>query len=124
MIEIIRKKECVDSKDNYLDFHYRNSPMNGFSFPCDEQGNVDESKLHPAGLYGFRKCKTDPDICCNGVITHLRTYTEPAVGRCHCGAEIKLGEMTNTCEKCGREYNWNGTDLAPREQWEETFNEY
>jgi hypothetical protein len=47
---------------------------------------------------------------------------ENALGRCVCGVIVELGHFTCTCD-CGREYNWNGTELAPREQWGEETGE-
>jgi hypothetical protein len=38
------------------------------------------------------------------------------VGRCVCGREVELTGNTNSCD-CGREYNWSGQELAPRDQW-------
>jgi len=50
---------------------------------------------------------------------------QPAIGRCDCGEEIVLhSRMTNTCNACGADYNWNGTRLAPREQWGEETGEH
>jgi len=40
-----------------------------------------------------------------------------------CGIEIECSEFTNTCSVCGADYNWNGTRLAPREQWGEETGE-
>lgn len=38
-------------------------------------------------------------------------------GECEvCGVTVELGHFTCTCE-CGADYNWNGSRLAPREQW-------
>jgi hypothetical protein len=50
-----------------------------------------------------------------------RTITN-AEGQCDCGAIVELGRFTCTC-RCGRDYNWNGTLLAPREQWGEETGE-
>ena len=41
---------------------------------------------------------------------------------CGCGEKLHCHAFTNTC-KCGRDYNWNGTMLAPREQWGEETGE-
>lgn len=56
----------------------------------------------------------------DGTITR---YEIPRIGRCHCGAEVELMYFTNTCEKCGRDYNTAGQELAPREQWGEETGE-
>jgi hypothetical protein len=42
--------------------------------------------------------------------------------RCHCGERLVCGEFTNTCD-CGRDYNMNGTLLAPRDRWGEETGE-
>ena len=47
------------------------------------------------------------------------------VGLCnHCGTKVDLGGFTNTCRKCGTDYNWGGQELAPREQWGEETGEH
>lgn len=47
---------------------------------------------------------------------------ENAIGRCVCGQIVELGRFTCSCD-CGRDYNWNGDELAPREQWGEETGE-
>ncbi|NQT47827.1 MAG: hypothetical protein HQ578_02495 [Chloroflexi bacterium] len=38
-----------------------------------------------------------------------------------CGQEIVYSTFTNTCSRCGTDYNFSGQRLAPRPQWcEET----
>ena len=41
---------------------------------------------------------------------------------CTCGRKVYCEGFTTTCD-CGRDYNWNGTLLAPREQWGEETGE-
>lgn len=43
-------------------------------------------------------------------------------GKCVCGEWLELNNFTNACV-CGRDYNSNGTLLAPREQWGEETGE-
>lgn len=40
-----------------------------------------------------------------------------------CGEELECPDFTNTCEKCGADYNWAGQRLAPRSQWGEETGE-
>ena len=54
---------------------------------------------------------------------YIHSGREPAVGLCHCGRKIVLEGFTNTCEACGRDYNWAGQELAPRAQWGEETGE-
>lgn len=42
---------------------------------------------------------------------------------CECGEVLVCQGFTTTCE-CGRDYNWNGHLLAPREQWGEETGEH
>jgi hypothetical protein len=34
-----------------------------------------------------------------------------------CNEEIVCYDFTNTCSKCGRDYNFAGQSLAPRSEW-------
>lgn len=42
--------------------------------------------------------------------------------RCDCGARLECQHFTNTCS-CGRDYNFAGTQLGPREFWGEETGE-
>lgn len=42
-----------------------------------------------------------------------------------CGMKLVCDRFTNTCPKCGADFNMSGSRLAPREQWgEETGESY
>ena len=41
-----------------------------------------------------------------------------------CGRVLRCYDFTNTCPKCGADYNWNGCRLAPRSQWGEETGEH
>jgi hypothetical protein len=53
-------------------------------------------------------------------ISHREPRT--VVVRCDCGTTVECESFTNTC-RCGRDYNWNGDQLAPRSQWGEETGE-
>jgi len=57
-------------------------------------------------------------------IIRQRTDSELSLGRCECGAVVELIGFTNTCEGCGKDYNWAGQALAPRECWGEETGEH
>jgi hypothetical protein len=40
-----------------------------------------------------------------------------------CRVWIECDAFTTTCDKCGADYNWNGSRLAPRSQWGEETGE-
>jgi hypothetical protein len=44
-------------------------------------------------------------------------------GKCKCGATVEFGHFTNTCDKCDRDYNSSGQELAHRSQWGEETGE-
>ena len=50
------------------------------------------------------------------------TYRVPATLKC-CGEWLSLSSFTNTCSKCGTDYNSSGSMLAPRSQWGEETGE-
>jgi len=47
----------------------------------------------------------------------------PALWRCECGNELEIPNFTNTCQKCGIDYNSSGQMLAHRSQWGEETGE-
>lgn len=51
--------------------------------------------------------------------TYVKGYTEVLC----CGHWLRCEGFTTTCEHCGSDFNWNGTRLAPREQWGEETGE-
>jgi hypothetical protein len=40
-----------------------------------------------------------------------------------CGEELECPNFTNTCPRCGADYNWAGQLLAPRYYWGEETGE-
>ena len=49
----------------------------------------------------------------------------PAIGECdNCGNQVELSGFTNTCERCGSDYNMGGDLLASRSQWGEETGEH
>jgi len=56
----------------------------------------------------------------NERITFCKVY--PIV-ECACGEKVYCSSFTNTCDKCNADYNFNGSLLAPRDQWGEETGE-
>ena len=44
--------------------------------------------------------------------------------RCDCGDWVLCEYNTNTCDRCGVDYNMSGQRLAPRSQWGEETGEH
>lgn len=123
-MEIIRKRRQCESVEYQRHFEWRDMPGAGFGFNCNETGDVDVDKLTPAGAENYRKCLDGThDVTDQGVQRYEHSWIEPAVGRCCCSAKVELDGFTNTCDRCGRDYNMSGQLLAPREQWGEETGE-
>lgn len=122
-MKIIKESEIVNAVEYLRHFDWKDDPGSGFSFPCDEYGNVNLSDK-PEAKENYEKCLSgEYDVVDLGVQKYEWTYREPAVGLCnHCNAEVELYGFTNTCE-CGTDYNWAGQELAPREFWGEETGE-
>lgn len=130
-MKIISRRQYVEGAHVHERFYeWENTPGAGFSFECDEHGNVNVDKLYPAGKESYRQCvdgsirsRTGEKVIDRGVrCRELRGYWRAAVGRCDCGREVVLSGFTNTCD-CGADYNSVGQRLAPRSQWGEETGE-
>jgi hypothetical protein len=93
----------------------------GLEFDCDSKGVIDVDALDSAALENLRECLTGE---VNGwrvqsprFNSWVQRYTIPALMRCECRHKLELYAFTNTCEKCGRDYDTGGSLLAPRSQW-------
>jgi hypothetical protein len=117
-MKIIREPSIETGVSYSLEFDYRGSRGHGFTFACDEEGNVDVDALPDAARANFGRCLCgEVDVVFRGVRRREWTYREPRVGLCDCGEEVYLDRFTNTCYGCGTDYNSAGQELAPREQW-------
>ena len=122
MIPIIKHRERKAETTYDRVFHWKTDAGSGFSFPCDKNGNL--LNLNPAAKEYLEKCLNGTfDVIDDGICPYTHSWTEPAEARCHCGHVIQLASFTNTCEKCGRDYNMSGQDLAPRRFWGEEYGE-
>jgi len=100
----------------------------GFSFACDKEGNVKIEELTEYGRKNFLACMEGEvegrKVHHVGIRQQVSHWSEPPVGECNCGQKVELGGFTNTCERCGRDYNFAGQELAPRSQWGEETGEH
>jgi len=96
----------------------------GFSFPCNENGEVDLESLHPEARKNYLACNDGTlDVIDHGILKTERRWKEPAIGKCVCGRTVSLEWFTNHCD-CGRLYNWNGTELDDPSTWGEETGEH
>lgn len=123
MGKIIRRGERVERVEYYLSFERNDLPGAGFSFPCDQQGNVYRDRLQPAGLENLADCLSGVhNVTAEGVKESHWSFWQPGILKCDCGREVELHGFTNTCQ-CERDYNQSGQLLAPRSQWGEETGE-
>jgi hypothetical protein len=123
MAHIIRQSERVTRTEYCLVFEWEGMPGAGFSFDCDQAGNVDREQLQPASLDNLEKCLSgEHAVIAKGVKTSSWSYREPGILQCDCGREVFLDGFTCPCD-CGRDYNQSGHLLAPRSQWGEETGE-
>jgi hypothetical protein len=55
---------------------------------------------------------------------HPIPMKNPKTITCDCGEEVVLYDaLTNECDGCEQLYNGGGQRLAPRDQWEESWDE-
>ncbi|MGB3203714.1 MAG: hypothetical protein WBB28_01860 [Crinalium sp.] len=129
-MEIIRRRKRVEEVYYSLDYQYKNEPGRGLSFRCnstgellDENGELVTPEQKPFWFERLKQCRKGivdgQEVIPEGILTHNYSFVEPPVGRCECGEEVELAHFTNTCDKCGADYNSSGDRLAPREYWGE-----
>lgn len=100
---------------------------NGYSFPCDENGNLLQSEEeNPAAYANMRWCLEHPEKFerFNKIIKYTRQVRDNAHGICICGHEVELWNQymgACQCPECGRWYNLFGQELVPFEHWEEDY---
>lgn len=101
-----------------------------FAFNCDENGVIEETKLHEAAVENYKACVAgtkfinDVKMVFIEVKTTNGTVRHEGIGLCDdCGAKVYLTDsLTNTCD-CGAEYNMSGQRLRPRSEWEEPMDD-
>jgi hypothetical protein len=120
-MKIIRQRERKEEIEYVHDFVSVEDPSRGFAINCSESGQP----IDKAARERYAELQQDVKagkLRYKGLRMFAHRWTEPAVGRCHCGREVVLDGFTNTC-RCGSDYNFAGQALAPRSQWGEETGE-
>lgn len=106
-------------------FEYTDSPGAGFSFPCDENGNLED--LSKEAQANYEECLrgkiNGSKIVDRGIDSFTNEYRRPPMGLCGCGNKIELGHFTNQCV-CGNLYNSSGQRLSNPDTWGEETGEH
>ena len=104
-----------------LDFNLKEEPSAGFSFDCDEKGNV--KITNEAAQKNYEYAKAHPEKYDGPFIRKINyTDVEPAHGECSCGNTVYLQNQfmgACQCSKCGKWYNLFGQELLSPEFWRE-----
>lgn len=125
-MKIIKNRERVEVIQYSHNFEW--SDGGGFSFPCNEKGEIDLHSMTSAAKINYDMCLAGTSgsgrpITDMGVERYEHSYPSHAVGLCGCGEEVYLTGFTNTCDGCNADYNMSGQLLADRSQWGEETNE-
>lgn len=124
MPQIVKKRVQHCEVDYYFEFKDQKDNTY-YSFPCSEDGVVRFGEMSEIATKNYWKCiNKELDVKFVGIRANRRVWSEPAVLKCDCETHIELADFTNTCEKCGADYNFAGQRLAPREQWGEETGEH
>ena len=125
MAEFIREAEVRHEVRYWREFALRDHAHSMYRFPSDADGEVDRAALPERARANYDACVAGTlDVVDRGVWVDERRWRQPALIRCDCrGATVELAGFTNTCTRCGRDYDSGGSLLAPREQWGEETGE-
>ena len=126
MLKLIREREPVTVTEYYIEFKYKDDPEAGFCFPATRLGVPDFSSMAPEAKVNYEACLTDERLTEAEFTTTTRTYVEPAVGKCSCGALVTLDsdyQGAVRCE-CGRWYNLFGQSLIDPKYWYRDEDDY
>ena len=107
MLEILTHRDHKEAVS--FDLCFYTSPGAGYTFPCDEEGRVDEAKLNPAALTNYRRCIAG-EFGDGQVERRDSVETIMATGKCSCSRVLTLSG-DQACP-CGRLYNSAGQELT------------
>ena len=123
MIKILNPRHTEEIVDYRIEF--TDADGNGCSFPCDENGNLLPFATDAAEK-NYQNSLSHPEMFAiyNEFKTYRRTFTAPAVAKCHCGSNVTLeNQYMSACEcpECGRWYNLSGQELKPPKYWDDAY---
>lgn len=115
-----RHHETVTWREH--NFHYKDDPGSGYSFPVEEnEDDVNIESLNEAARKNYKYCLSGPkNLMDDGIVTHSVDHIAPALLQCKCGEKMYLENPyygAYCCPECGQWYNDNGDELNPPEEW-------
>ena len=128
MSKIIKEAHIETFVRYTREFEWEGHKNCGYSFPCDEQGNIEE--LCPEGLQNYKNCMTGNmttdgyKLIDLGVRKEVRKFhVNPSI-ECDCGEQfILFNEYMGACScpNCEQWYNLFGQQLVNPTMWEEDY---
>lgn len=123
MLNIIKERTPETITEYYLDFIYKEDPEAGYCFPANKDGTPAFDQMCPEAKANYERCLTDERLIGPELRKEVRTYMNPAVGKCSCGSEVVLDSDYYGAVRCdcGRWYNLFGQSLKDPKYWEEDY---
>jgi hypothetical protein len=123
MLKILKERTPEVIIERHINFVYKADPNAGFIFPAKANGEPDFNKMCPEAIENYRNCLMDGRFIEPEFVVDKRTYMNPAVGKCVCGAEVILDSDYYGAVRCdcGRWYNLFGQSLKDPKYWEEDY---
>ena len=121
MMRNIIRGEYIE--ETYYTITFDDGCYNGFSFPCDKDGNPDTNDMnYDSWKKNYEYCMSNPDkfVRYNKILKRTFGWREPSHGECSCGETVYLvDEYMGACEcpNCGQWYNLAGQELLPPDKW-------
>lgn len=121
-MEIIREPYVEEDVYYTLDYDIKGDPGSGFTFPCDNEGNI--GQLNEAAEESYHFCQQHIDNY-NGpfIRKHITRYRHGATIKCDCGNIFELQNQyygACQCENCQQWYNLFGQYLTDPEYWDKS----
>ena len=121
-LKIIKEREPKEIITYSLDFDYKDDSGGGFTFPCNQHGEILRDEMPQTAIANYIRCMRDNRLTSPYIRTHRNHWVEPAIGKCVCGEQVLLENQymgACQCPKCGQWYNIYGQSLIPPEYWED-----
>ena len=118
MSDIIKESWVEENTYFTLDYNLKEDPGCGYTFPCDEDGKLEE--LNPATKESYKYVQENLSIYYGPMVRkHVDRFRHYATIQCDCDEQFELHDEflgTCGCPKCGQYYNLFGQKtLAPYE---------
>lgn len=110
MAELIKERELVTKVEYWKEYSWKDNPSAGFSFPCDEKGNIEVTPYNCENIKIAEIKTKSGELIFMGVNTRECSFYTPAIYKCHCGRKVEV-EGDTKC-KCGQWYNAFGQELV------------